>query len=90
MLKLNERQHQFIEHICNISTWHTPGYDRFRITHRTDGKIQMSWKYMNRADVVPYTTVSENGFIYVGKEDLIKISDCISTVIVNNGTCIII
>jgi len=67
---MNDRQLTFIRHLINVGLWQDPGYDKFKITYRADGRIQVSWKYRNQNVLPPYPISDESGFMYVNQAEV--------------------
>ena len=60
---MSNSQRKFIEIMSSIPTWNEAGCDRFKISHRSDGRLQLSWKYQKKRPDAPYTITDHSGFM---------------------------
>jgi hypothetical protein len=69
-MKLTDRQIQFLDNLLSIPEWQEPGYDRIKITHRKDGRYQISWQYRRKDNSPLHTVADESSFIYLSYADM--------------------
>jgi hypothetical protein len=80
---LNDKQLLFLSQIVRLANWNTPGFDRLRITHRRDQRIQVSWRFRISDSIPPYTISDNEDFMYISESDVKKSLLCMSESLVN-------
>jgi hypothetical protein len=74
---LEGKQKLFLDQLLNLALWQDPGWDRFKVTHRRDCRIQVSWRYRRHDKDAPYTISDNEDFMYLTKADLGQVYCCL-------------
>jgi hypothetical protein len=69
----SDDQRKFVDMLFTPLFWCDAGSDRFKITHRKDGRFQISWQYQTKDINEPYTVSDHSGFIYLSYAEMHQI-----------------
>lgn len=84
-MTLSDKQKQFLLNLLTIIEWNEPGYDRLKITHRRDGRFQISLQCCKRSKTPLNTVADEVSYIYLSYGEVKSVIELIKRAITEIG-----